>query len=103
MIKVSVFYPNKKGGTFDMAYYCNRHIPLVRRLLGPALKGAAVEQGLAGAAPGSPATYAAMGHLLFDTTEAFQQAFGAHAAAIMGDIPNYTNTEPIIEVSEVKL
>jgi len=103
MIKVSVFYPNKVGATFDMAYYCDRHIPLVRRLLGPALKGAAVEQGLGGAAPGSPATYAAMGHLFFDTTDAFQQAFGAHAAAIMGDIPNYTNTEPVIQVSEVKL
>ena len=68
-----MFYPNKKGGTFDMAYYGDRHSPLVRRLLGPALKGAAVEQGL-GAAPGSPATCAAMGHLLFDTTDAFEQA-----------------------------
>ena len=103
MIKVSVFYPNKKGGTFDMAYYCDRHIPLVRRLLEPALKGTAVEHGLAGATPGSPATYVAMGHLLFETADAFQKAFGPHAAAIMSDIPNYTNTEPIIQISEVKI
>jgi len=60
----------------------------MRRLLAPALKGTAVEQGLAGAMPGSPATYVAMGHLLFETADAFQKAFGPHAAAIMGDIPN---------------
>src|SRR6202035_4761825 len=77
MVKVSVFYPNKKGNRFDMAYYCDRHIPLVQRLPGPALKGTAVEQGLGGSAPGSPATYVAMGHLLFDSADAFQRAFGA--------------------------
>ena len=103
MVKVSVFYPNKKGHTFNMDYYCDHHIPLVRRLLGSALKGSAVEKGLGGAAPGSPATYVAMGHLLFDSAEAFQQAWGPHAAAIMGDIPNYTTIEPIIQISEVKL
>jgi uncharacterized protein (TIGR02118 family) len=103
MIKVSVFYPNKKGSSFDMAYYCDRHIPLVQRLLRPALKGAAVEQGLGGVTPGSAATYVAMGHLLFDSADAFQKAFGAHADEIMGDIPNYTNIEPIIQISEVKL
>jgi uncharacterized protein (TIGR02118 family) len=42
MIKVSVLYPNRAGAQFDMDYYCDRHIPLVRRLLGAALKGAAV-------------------------------------------------------------
>jgi uncharacterized protein (TIGR02118 family) len=103
MVKVSVFYPNTKGHTFNMDYYCDQHISLVRRLLGSALKGSAVEQGLGGATPGSPATYVAMGHLLFDSAEAFQQAFGRHAEAIMGDIPNYTTIEPIIQISEVKL
>lgn len=46
MIKVSVLYPNHPGSTFDMAYYCDRHIPLVRQLLGAALKAVAVEQGV---------------------------------------------------------
>jgi len=63
----------------------------------------AVEQGLAGATPGSPAPFMAMGHLYFDSVEAFQTAFAPHADAIMGDIPNYTNAEPVIQVSEVKL
>ena len=103
MIEVTVAYPAGQGRTFNMDYYCDHHMPLVRRLLGSALKGSAVEQGLGGAAPGSPATYVAMGHLLFDSAEAFQHAFGPHAEAIMGDIPNYTTIEPIIQISEVKL
>ena len=54
-------------------------------------------------AAGAPATYVAMGHLYFDTTDAFQAAFAPHAQAIMADIPNYTNIQPTIQISEVKL
>jgi uncharacterized protein (TIGR02118 family) len=103
MIKVSVLYPHSASATFDMAYYLEKHMPMVRQKLGAACKGTAVEQGIGGGAPGAPPTYIAMGHLLFDSAEAFQSAFAPHAAAIMGDIPNYTKIQPIIQVSEVKL
>ena len=103
MIKVSVLYPNGAGSRFDIVYYCEKHMPLVQKLLGAALKGASVEQGIGGGAPGAPPTYLAMGHLLFDSVEAFQGAFGQHGPALMRDIPNYTNTQPVIQVSEVKL
>jgi len=103
MIKVSVFYPNEDGKRFDMDYYVNKHIPLVRDRLGAACKNAAVEAGLGGAMPGSPATYVAMGHLWFDSVESFQQSFAPHAQEIMGDIPNYTDLQPVIQVSEVKM
>ena len=103
MVRVSVMYPNHEGTKFDMTYYINRHIPMVRQLLGSALRGVSVEQGISGEGPGSPASYVAMGHLLFDSVEAFQTSFGPHAQAIMEDIPNYTNSGPIVEISEVKL
>ena len=103
MIKVSVLYPGGAGRTFNMDYYLHRHIPMVRAKLGPACKSAAVEQWLGGAMPGSPPAFSAMGHLYFESVEAFQAAFGPHADAIMADIPNYTNTQPTIQVSEVKL
>jgi len=51
MIKVSVLYQNIEGKKFDMDYYCNTHIPMVKELLGVALKGATVEKGLGGAVP----------------------------------------------------
>jgi uncharacterized protein (TIGR02118 family) len=103
MIKVSVFYPNEEGKKFDIEYYCNKHMPMVKQKCGAACKGVAVEQGLGGAEPGSRATYIAMGHLYFDSVEAFQAAFGPHTAEIMGDIPNYTNIQPSIQISEVKM
>jgi uncharacterized protein (TIGR02118 family) len=79
MIKVSVFYPGGAGSTFDMNYYLNRHIPMVLAKLGPACKSAAVEQDVGGATPSSPPAFSAMGHLYFDSVEAFQGAFGPHA------------------------
>jgi uncharacterized protein (TIGR02118 family) len=103
MIKVSVFYPNEQGKKFDMEYYCNNHIPMVLGKLGDACKGGAVEQGLGGGQPGSPPIYIAMGHLFFDSIEDFQNAFGPHTKEIMGDIPNYTDVQPLIQVSEVKM
>ena len=103
MIKVSVFYPNDEGKRFDMEYYCNKHLPMVQEKLGAACTGAAVEHGLGGGEPGSRAIYIAMGHLYFDSIEAFQTAFGPHAREIMGDVPNYTDIQPIIQVSEVKI
>jgi uncharacterized protein (TIGR02118 family) len=103
MIKVSVFYPNNDDSKFDIDYYCNSHIPMVRQKLGSACKGVAVEQGTAGATPGSRPSFIAMGHLYFETVEAFQTAFGPHADAIMGDIPNYTDIRPTIQISEVKI
>jgi len=103
MVKISVLYPNGKDTKFDMEYYCDRHMPMVRQLLGLALKGVSAEQGISGEEPGSPAPYIAMGHLLFDSLESFQTSFGPQAQAIIADIPNYTNSEPIIQISEVRL
>ena len=103
MIKVSVLYPGGETTKFDMDYYCKSHMPMVQQKLGAACKSMAVEQGLAGGAPGAPPTYAAMGHLYFDSVAAFQTAFGPHAAAIMADIKNYTNVQPVIQISEVKM
>jgi uncharacterized protein (TIGR02118 family) len=101
MIKVSVLYPNNESSKFDMTYYCKSHIPMVQQKLGKSCKGVTVEQGISGAAPGSPPAFVAMGHLYFVSIAAFQTAFGPHATEIMADIPNYTNIEPTIQISEV--
>lgn len=103
MIKVSVLYPYSEGARFDMGYYLDTHIELVKEKLGPACKGVMVEEGIGGAAPGSSPAYVAMGHLLFDSVDAYAQAFGPHVDAIMGDIPNYTDIEPVVQVSDIKL
>lgn len=103
MIKVSVLYPNGEGKNFDMDYYCNQHVQLVEELLGDSVKAATVEKGLGGAIPGSPATYAAMGNLYFASMDSFQNSFGPNAEKIMGDLPNFTNIEPVVQISEVMI
>ena len=103
MIKVSILYPNRSDTKFNMSYYVDHHMPLVRRLLGSTLKGVLVEQGICGEKPGSPAPYIATGHLLFESLEAYQTSFAPHAKEIIEDIPKYTNSEPLIQIGEVKL
>ena len=102
MIKVSVFYPNSTGAKFDMAYYTTKHMPMVKRLA-TGCQSIHAEHGLGGGAPGAPATYIAIGHLTFDSVEAFQTGFTPHAGEILGDIPNYTNVEPVIQISQITL
>ena len=101
MVKVSVLYPNGEGKHFDMDYYMNTHIPMVQKLLGGALKGATVEKGIGSVEPGSIAPYAGMGNMYFDTAEDFGQSFGPNADEIMGDLPNFTNIAPVVQISEV--
>jgi uncharacterized protein (TIGR02118 family) len=103
MITVNVIYPTKEGGTFDLDYYLSKHIPLVKERLAGALRGVTVEVGLANAVPGAALPFVAFCDLKFDSIEAFQAAFGPHAAEIQGDIPKYTNITPVIQFSEVKL
>ncbi len=102
MIKVSIFYPQTANASFDMNYYVTKHMPMVRDKLGPVCKGMAIDQGIAGGAPGTPPTYAAIGHFLCESVQAFQAAFAPHAKEIMADIPQYTKIQPIIQFSEVK-
>jgi uncharacterized protein (TIGR02118 family) len=42
-----------------------------------------------------------MGNLYFDSMEDFGNSFGPNADEIMADLPNFTNIEPIIQISEV--
>jgi len=103
MIKVSVMYPQQQDAHFDMSYYCTKHIPLVQQLLGSALIKVEVDEGIGGMTPGTPPAYFALGHLFFHSVADFQQAFAPHAAQIVGDIPNYTNVQPTIQISGIKL
>lgn len=103
MITVNILYPNQEGAQFDLDYYLNTHMPMTIQSLGEAMKGVRVEHGLTGGLPDAPPAYLAMCHLLFDSAEAFFAAFAPHAEILQGDIPNYTNVKPVIQLSEVKI
>lgn len=103
MIRVNILYPNKEGSRFDLHYYLNTHMPMSIQKLGSALKGVSVEHGVSGGIAGTQPAYIVMCHLIFDSIETFLAAFMPHAEALQGDIPNYTDIEPVIQFSELKM
>lgn len=103
MTKISILYPNRDGARFDFAYYVRTHMPLSIDSLSKhrGFRGVSVERGIGGPQPGSPAAFVAMCHFLFTSAEDFIEAFMQHAERLQGDMPNYTDIEPVIQFNEV--
>lgn len=101
MIKISMLYPFHENAKFDINYYINTHAPMVRKLLGSALKGYEIEQGISGLEPDSKPVYITIAHLYVDSLDEFKTAYGHHIDLIQGDIPNYTDIQPIRQISRV--
>ncbi len=93
MIKVTVNYPSGEGSTFDHDYYASSHVPLAAKAWNPVRTE--IDKGVSGPNVASVQFY-------FDSMEAFQGALGLPATAeVMADVANYTNIEPVMQVSEV--
>jgi uncharacterized protein (TIGR02118 family) len=101
MIKVSVMYPYAPGARFDHDYYRDRHMPMLKARLGDACKSYTIDKGVAGAAPGTPPVYIGMCHVFAESAAISQAAFGPHAKEKLGDIANYTDLKPVMQISEV--
>jgi uncharacterized protein (TIGR02118 family) len=103
MVKISILYPNKPGSRFNVGYYTQIHMPRSIELLSAhrGFKSVSVERGVGGAVPGSAPAYIAMCHFLFSSIDAFMDAFVPNAPELQGDMPNYTDIEPLIQINEV--
>lgn len=99
--KISIIYPNGEDKHFDMDYYSKEHMPMVAVLFGDKLKGYAIDKGLSGRTSDDPATYLAVGYFYFEELSDYHAAFAPNGEKIRGDIPNYTNIEPIVQISQV--
>ncbi len=105
MFNISSIYPKIKGCEFDFDYYLNRHMPRSIELLSAAkgFKGVSVERGMDIDKPKLESSYVAMCHYYFDSLEDFMAAFAPHAEELQGDIANYTNIEPVLQINEVQI
>jgi len=101
MVKLSVLYPNRPGARFDEQYYLTTHMALVQKELGPLLKAAGVDKGVD--TPEVPAPYLFMAYLCFESPEALDVAMASHAPTLIADIPNYTDIQPVMQVSTVMI
>lgn len=101
MVLISVMYPSGPEATFDQAYYLGTHIPLVKeRWSGLGLTDVQVLRGIASGSGGDPA-YGAVALLSFGSAEEFKNAARIHGAEIFADIPRFTNSRPVVQISEV--
>lgn len=96
-VEVLVLYPNPEGATFNMDYYLSTHMPLVsEKWKSYGLKGWRVVQ-FGGGADGGRPQYSVQATLIWDSREDFQKAAGGpEAGEVMGDIPNFSNQQPIL-------
>jgi uncharacterized protein (TIGR02118 family) len=98
MIRVSVLYPRTSGKRFDLEYYQRHHMTLVKERLTP-LK-VEIDIGIPNN-QNQPPHHIAIGHMTFETMEKLVVKYDAAAQELHADIPNYTDIEPIIQLSEI--
>lgn len=101
LVKISVMYPYAEGKTFNMEYYETKHMPMVARFIGSNLVKYTIEKGLASGIPNQPLPYMAIGTFYVKSLEEYRAAIGPNRDAIRADFANYTNTAPVILVSEL--
>jgi uncharacterized protein (TIGR02118 family) len=103
MIVLTVVYPNSADAHFDMAYYTARHMPMVGALCKDFGVGTMrVLQGTS-SMDGGEAGYAALTMIEFPSADDVHKALAAHGAQIVGDVPNFTNIQPTLQISDVAL
>jgi uncharacterized protein (TIGR02118 family) len=93
MIRLSVYYPETEGASFDHDYYRDKHVPLCVETWG--LDGAEIDKGVNG-------PHVAAVHFKFDSMDALQKAMSNEGTgAVMADVANYTTITPVLQTSEV--
>ncbi len=102
LFKVAVLYPNGEGKTFDIDYYERKHMPMVAALLGKNLKFYEIDKGIAGRTPNDKAPYLAVGYFYVKDVADYNQAIGQNREAVISDFKNYTNIQPVVQISEVR-
>lgn len=101
MVRVTAFYAHSYDAHFDWDYYLNKHLPMVRELLGDKLLRMEVDRGLHGVAAGLPPMFMAMARLDFESQEILDGLMLGVVPKIVADIPNYTSLALQIQVSEL--
>jgi uncharacterized protein (TIGR02118 family) len=93
MIRLSVFYPETDGATFDHDYYRTKHVPLAAQTWG--LDSFEIDKGVNG-------PYVAAVHFTFDSIASLNAAMANEGTgAVLADMANYTNIQPVLQTSEI--
>ena len=102
LYKIAILYPGGQDKTFDMDYYENKHMPMVAGYLGKNLKFYEIDKGISGRTPNDKAPYVAIGYFYCYDVAEYGKAISENREAVIGDIKNYTNIQPVIQISQIK-
>ena len=102
MFKVAIFYPNGEDKTFDMEYYEKKHMPMVAGFLGKNLKFYEIDRGVAGRTPNDKAPFVTIGYFYINDVAEYHKAIAQNRDAVISDFKNYTNIQPVVQISEIK-
>jgi len=102
MFKVAILYPNGEDKTFDMDYYEKKHMPMVAGLLGKNLKFYEIDKGIAGRTANDKVPFVAIGYFYISDVAEYNKAIAQNRDAVISDFKNYTNIQPVVQISEIK-
>lgn len=100
MIRVAVMYKNDSGSNFNMDYYREKHMPLVKEAYLPhglirlEMDEAVSKEG------NRAAPYIAIAYMVFPDLTAFTTALKSSGKDVMADLGNFTDIEPVVQISE---
>ncbi len=97
-VTLQVLYPVGEGTTFDFDYYMSKHMDIVGQNFGQHIESTLVTKGLAGG-PDVPAGYHAIASIVFADQAALDAAL-ANAGPALADIPNFTNSQPVMLIGQ---
>ena len=98
---ITVLYENVDDATFDLGYYLSKHMPLVDEKFKPfGIKGWRVLQAVGTPFGGKP-RYSIIATLEFDSADQFHAAVAAEGGPVFGDVPNFSNKEPVVVIGDL--
>jgi uncharacterized protein (TIGR02118 family) len=92
-------YPITETTNFNYDFYFDKHMKIVGETLGEHIQSTLVTKGIAGG-PDVPAGHYAIATMVFADQSALDIALSKTGTAL-SDIPNFTNTEPVMLIGEV--
>ena len=101
LFKVTILYPAGDGKTFDMDYYEKKHMPMLAGFLGQNLEFYEIDKGISGRTAADKAPFVTIGYFYVQDIAEYNKAIVQNREAVINDLKNYTNIQPVIQVSEV--
>ncbi len=98
---ITVLYKNGDNVKFDFDYYKKNHMTMIMKLYGKAIRKFELRKGISGQDNSSKPPYVAVVNIWIADQAAFDAAGAKYSAKLVADVPNFTNTQAVVQNDEV--